>query len=46
MQALVASIDDEKVAVLHAGVEAYALIAQVLLQVLYQHISLLGGDMS
>ena len=46
MQALVASLDDEQVAVLHTGVKAHALIAQMLLQVLYQHIGLLGGDMS
>ena len=46
LDALVAAADDEQVAVLHAGVEVDAVIAQFGLQVSYQHVGLWGGDVS
>ena len=46
IESFVASLDYEQVAVLHTRVEADAVVAQLLLQVLDKHIGLLGSNVS
>ena len=41
MQVLVATLYNKQVAVLHSGVEVHALVAQFLLQVLYEYVGIL-----